>query len=136
MWMGSLVSRKHRDPTGCDNTYLHRRLPPEGPLGDRVSELLGSPGIGVGSLGSAGEGSFVGEDVVDGPEGEENEAESGFGAVKPVGPGQDEPNATSVKGFVADVSDPQFHGGEDPFPVFADGAGQGHERLQSAAGSA
>ena len=83
-------------------------------------------------LGIRGPLAFVWEDVVDGPEGEHDEAEGGVGRVEAVGPVDDEPHP-AVESFVAGIVDPEPHGGEDPVASFADRLGGGDERLEPAA---
>src|SRR5450759_4061204 len=75
--------------------------------------------------------SFVWEDVFDGSQGEHDQGEGGAGGVEPVGPVDDEPYAP-VESFLAGVVDAQSDRGQDPGSSFADGAGEGDERLEAA----
>src|ERR1035437_5475152 len=80
-------------------------------------------GSGLGSWSS-----FVWEDVVDGSEGDHDQGESGAGAVEAVGPVDDQAYAP-VESFVPGVVDAQPDRGQDPGLSFADGGGEGDERL-------
>src|ERR1019366_1700343 len=82
--------------------------------------------------GIGGSLAFMREDVVDGPEGEHDEAEGGVGGVEAVGAVDDEPHPP-VESFVAGVVDAEPDGGEDPVAPFADRVGGGDEWLETAA---
>src|SRR5664280_1498383 len=77
--------------------------------------------------------SLVWQDVVDGSEGEHDQAEGCVGGVKSVGAVDDEPDA-AVEAFVSGVGDAQAYGGEDARSSLSDGAGQGDEGREAAAG--
>ena len=71
--------------------------------------------------------------MVDGSEGEHDQAEGCVSGVKSVGAVDDEPD-TSVEAFVSGVGDAQVYRGEDARSSLSDGAGQGDEGREAAAG--
>jgi hypothetical protein len=74
----------------------------------------------------------VWENVRDGSECNHDESERRVGAVKSVGPVDNEPHAP-IESLVAGIVHPEANRGEDPRLALADGLGRDDERLEPAA---